>query len=50
MLQIEEGRDKPYTLRDKGPYIRAGATDKITTRYELDEFYAQKRTGFEVRY
>ena len=50
MLLFEEGRDKPYTLRDKGVYVRAGATDRIAIRYELDEFYAQRRTGFEVRY
>ena len=43
LLQIEEGKDKPYTIRDKEPYIRAGATDRIVTRYELDEFYTQKR-------
>ena len=50
ILLVEEGRDKPYTLRDKGPYVRAGATDRIATKYELDEFYAQRQTGFEVRY
>lgn len=50
ILLIEEGRDKPYILRDKGPYVRAGATDRIATRYELDEFYAQRQTGFEAGY
>jgi uncharacterized protein YuzE len=43
VVQVREGGNKPYVLRDKGVYIRAGATDRlITTRAELDEFYEQR--------
>ena len=44
VTQVKEGSNKPYIFRDKGIYVRAGATDRlITTRAELDEFY-KKRT------
>ena len=39
ILFIEEGENKPYLLRDKGPYIRANGTDRISTKFEIDEFY-----------
>lgn len=40
VIQVKEGSNKPYIFRDKGIYVRAGATDRlITTRAELDEFY-----------
>ncbi len=42
LFHISEGNDKPYLLKDKGPYIRRGATDRIMTRYELDEICSQK--------
>jgi hypothetical protein len=46
VIRVEEGsvQDKPYFVRDKGPYIRANATDRIATRYELDEIYRQKQS------
>jgi len=46
VLHVEEGNNKPYTLREKGVYIRANATDRVATRYELDEFYEEGRSGF----
>jgi len=46
VIRVEEGKDKPYFLRDKGPYIRANATDRIATRYEIDEIYRQKQSGY----
>jgi hypothetical protein len=42
VLHVEEGEDKPYTMRDKGVYVRANATDRVATRYELDEFYKER--------
>jgi len=42
LLQVKEGDKKPYTVGDKGVYIRCGATDRIATRYEIDEFYRRK--------
>jgi hypothetical protein len=46
LLRVEEGKDKPYTVREKGVYVRANATDRVATRYELDEFYKEKHSGF----
>jgi hypothetical protein len=46
LLHIHEGKDKPYTVREKGVYVRANATDRIATRYELDKFYEQRRMEF----
>jgi hypothetical protein len=42
LVKVMEGRNKPYSLRDRGVYIRAHATDRIATRFELDEIYSQK--------
>ena len=46
MLHVEEGKDKPYFVKNRGPYIRANATDRIATRYEMDELYAQRQSGY----
>jgi hypothetical protein len=46
IIHVEEGSDKPYFVRDKGPYIRANATNRIATRYEIDEIYKQKQSGY----
>ena len=43
LIKIESGSDKPYTVWQKGVYIRAGGTDRIAERYELDQL--QKRSG-----
>ena len=50
VLHVEEGKDKPYFVKDRGPYIRANATDRIATRYEMDELYAQKQSGYMHMY
>lgn len=42
IVRVEEGKDKPYFVRDRGPYVRANGTDRIMTRYELDEIYRGK--------
>jgi hypothetical protein len=44
VVRINEGKNKPYALRDKGVYIRSGSTNRIANRIELDEFYEKKRT------
>lgn len=49
-LRVEEGNNKPYTLRGKGVYVRANATDRVATRYELDEFYEKRRSGSRPYY
>ena len=50
VIRVEEGRDKPYFVRERGPYIRANATDRIATRYEMDEIYRQKQSGYQPLY
>ena len=42
VVRINEGTNKPYTLRDKGVYVRSGSTDRIASRIELDEFYEKE--------
>ena len=44
LVRVEEGRDKPYTVRQKGVFVRAGSSDRIAEKYELDEMY-QKKTN-----
>lgn len=42
VIKVEEGSDKPYTAWQKGIFIRAGSTDRIAERYEVDEIYRSK--------
>lgn len=42
-ITVAEGTDKPYCVKEKGPYIRSGSTNRVATRYELDQMY--KRRG-----
>jgi hypothetical protein len=44
IVTVPEGRDKPYAVKDKGVFIRTGATKRPTTRYELDEMYNAKHS------
>jgi len=43
VVRINEGKDKPYVLRDKGVYVRSGSTDRSANRFELDEFYEKEK-------
>ncbi len=45
VITVPEGQDKPYTVRDKGVYIRSGSTTRVATRYEMDEMYRSKQNG-----
>jgi predicted HTH transcriptional regulator len=47
MVAVKEGENKPYVVREKGPFVRAGSTDRVATRYELDRFYVQGRPKIE---
>jgi len=42
VVDVPEGKNKPYVLKDKGPYIRRSATDRSAKRAEIDEFYREK--------
>ncbi len=44
IIDVPEGENKPYLLKDKGPYVRRGSTDRSAKRSELDEFYQKKRS------
>jgi hypothetical protein len=44
VITVAEGVDKPYFVRDRGVYIRTGSTNRLATRYELDQMY-QARTS-----
>ncbi len=45
VVSVMEGDDKPYTCRGKGIFVRSGSTNRIATRYELDEFYETKENS-----
>ena len=45
VVTIPEGKDKAYAVKDKGVYIRSGATKRLATRYELDEMYGARGTS-----
>jgi hypothetical protein len=46
VITVPEGKDKPYLVKDRGVYIRSGATKRAATRYELDEMYSGKQNPF----
>jgi predicted HTH transcriptional regulator len=43
LVQIKEGANKPYLVKNKGVYVRYGSTDRIATRDELDAFYSNQQ-------
>lgn len=43
IVTVYDGYDKPYLYEKHGVYIRAGSTDRIASRSELDNFYIQKK-------
>jgi len=42
LIFVPQGSNKPYLVKDRGPFIRVGATDRIMTRAELDECRPQQ--------
>lgn len=42
VINVPKGDDKPYNVKRKGIYVRAGATKRRATRYELDLMYTAK--------
>ena len=43
VIKVPEGKDKPYLVKGRGVFVRSGGSDRIATRYELDEFYRRKK-------
>ncbi len=51
VIRINEGKNKPYTLKERGVYVRSGSSDRIASRMELDEFYEEReKSQFEDSY
>jgi hypothetical protein len=44
MVEIPEGTNKPYEYRERGFYMRRGATNMLMTRSEIDEIYARRQS------
>lgn len=42
VISVPEGKDKPYQVKDRGFYLRTGATNRLVMRYEMDEMYGKK--------
>jgi hypothetical protein len=49
VVTVPDGKDKPYQVKDKGFYLRAGATNRHITRYELDAMYRTKPGNQNLR-
>jgi hypothetical protein len=43
MVGVEEGVNKPYILKDRGIFVRRGASDKQIKRTELDDIYSRRQ-------
>lgn len=41
-VRVPEGKDKPYNLRNRGIFVRAGSTDRSASRIEIDKMYAAR--------
>lgn len=50
LIKVEAGSDKPYTVWQRGVFIRAGTSDRIAERYELDELYRKTETHLRQDY
>ena len=46
IIHVKEGKNKPYFLKGKIAYVRASSTSRIADKYELDEMYNQKQSGY----
>jgi len=43
LVRVDEGEEKPYNLRDRGFFVRAGSTDRLTSRIEMDQIYSKRQ-------
>lgn len=42
VVTMSQGKDRPYQVKDRGFYIRTGATNRHILRYELDRIYGMR--------
>ena len=45
LVRVDEGMEmeKPYNLRDRGFFVRAGSTDRLASRIEMDQMYSTRQ-------
>ena len=43
MVEVPEGKDKPYILKNRGVMVRIGASDRQIKKRELDKMYEERR-------
>jgi ATP-dependent DNA helicase RecG len=43
LVKVPESTNKPYTLKDRGIFVRRGSSDRQIKRSELDDIYAKKQ-------
>jgi|GEM_PF-2686306 len=48
IVKVKEGNEKPYILREKGPYIRIDEKDVIMSRFDLDRIYQQRHQSNQI--
>lgn len=48
LIEVDEGNNKPFNLKDSGIYLRKGPSDRLIKRSELDALYEgkQRRINF----
>lgn len=44
LVKVPEGANKPYTLKDRGIFVRRGSSDRQIKRTELDDMYTEKQS------
>jgi ATP-dependent DNA helicase RecG len=44
LVKVPEGTNKPYTLKERGIFVRRGSSDRQIKRTELDDIYAKKQS------
>jgi hypothetical protein len=45
-IEVQEGTNKPHWIKGKGPYIRSGSTNRIATRFEIDQMTGGQPHGW----
>lgn len=49
IVRVPEGENKPYVHKSKGVLVRSGSTNRIASRYELEEFFKAKENEMNSR-
>jgi len=45
-VEIPEGSAKPYWLKNHGPIIRSGSTDRVMSRIEAQQLFSTAKGPF----